>query len=130
MPFLVVFVGAGVGGCLRHAVNLLAAALLAPASFPFGTMAINIAGSFVMGLVVEYFATRNGLPPHSRLFLTTGVLGGFTTFSTFSLDAALLYERGEIFAAVAYVLISVVVSLGAIFAGLALARLVLGGETP
>ena len=66
-------------------------------------MMINVLGSFAMGLIAEYFALRRGLPQHWRLFLTTGILGGFTTFSAFSLEAALLYERGQIGGAAIYV---------------------------
>ena len=79
-------------------------------------------GSLVMGLLVAYFAFRSGIPQHWQLFLTTGILGGYTTFSTFSLDTALLYERGEIGLAAAYVLLSVVLSIAGLFAGLALVR--------
>jgi CrcB protein len=85
-------------------------------------MLINITGSFVMGLVAAYFAFRGDAGQHWRLFLTTGVLGGYTTFSAFSLDVALLYERGEVGLAALYVLVSVAVSIAALFAGLALVR--------
>ena len=62
--------------------------------FPYATFFINVSGSFVMGLIAAWFAFKGDASQHWRLFLTTGVLGGYTTFSTFSLDAALLYERG------------------------------------
>lgn len=120
---LIVFCGAGIGGALRHGVNL--AALRWPiAQFPWGTMAINIVGSTVMGLVAGWFAFRAGAAPNPelRLFLTTGILGGFTTFSAFSLDAMLLWERGAIGAAAFYVLGSVAISLAALAGGLALMR--------
>jgi CrcB protein len=81
-----------------------------------------VSGSFVMGLVAGYFAFRGDASQHWRLFLTTGILGGYTTFSAFSLDAALLYERGEAGLAAVYVLASVVVSITGLFAGLALVR--------
>ena len=122
MLFLTVFFGAGVGGACRHGVNLLAARLLGPGAFPVGTMCINILGSFLMGLIIEFFAQRSGLTQHWRFFATTGILGGFTTFSAFSLDTALLYERGETLGALAYVLASVILSIGALFVGLALFR--------
>lgn len=118
--FLVVFIGAGIGGGLRHAVNL--GAMRLGLTFPAGTLAINVIGSLVMGLIAEYFAFRSYLPPAWRLFLMTGILGGFTTFSAFSLDAAALYERGETAAAAAYVLGSVVLSISALFLGLAIVR--------
>jgi CrcB protein len=75
-----------------------------------------------MGLAAAYFAFKGDASQHWRLFLTTGILGGYTTFSTFSLDAALLYERGEVSVAALYVLLSVVVSIAGLFAGFALVR--------
>ena len=75
-----------------------------------------------MGLIAEFFALKSGLPQHWRLFLTTGILGGFTTFSAFSLEAALLYERGEVAGAAIYVVASVVLAIGALFAGMAIVR--------
>ena len=82
----------------------------------------NVSGSTVMGLLVAFFAFRSGIPQHWQLFLTTGILGGYTTFSTFSLDVAVLYERGQIGLAALYVLLSVVLSIGGLFAGLTLVR--------
>lgn len=118
-----VFLGAGIGGVLRHGVNLVSQTWPG-ASFPYGTMAINILGSGVMGLVAGWLAFKagEGWSQHARLFLTTGILGGFTTFSAFSLDAVLLWERGEAMPAAAYVIGSVVLSLAALVAGLALVR--------
>lgn len=121
MNYLIVFLGAGIGGALRHGVNVAALRLLG-AGFPWGTLAINVTGSFVMGLVAEYFALKSGLSPQWRLFLTTGILGGFTTFSAFSLEVALLYERGELMAAGLYVLGSVVLAVVGLFAGLYVIR--------
>ncbi len=120
MGFLIVFVGAGLGGAARHGVNLLALRL--GTTFPFGTLAINVSGSLLMGLAAGYFAYRGQLPQEWRLFLTTGVLGGFTTFSAFSLETALLYERGQTGAAIAYVVGSVVLAIGGLVAGLAIVR--------
>lgn len=117
-----VFLGAGIGGALRHGVNQLSLKGLG-LGFPYGTLAINIIGSGLMGVLVGWFAARGeGLPQPMRLFLTTGVLGGFTTFSAFSLDAILLWERGDAAAAAFYVLASVGLSLAALMAGLALMR--------
>ena len=121
MGYVMVFIGAGLGGALRHATNLLAARLFGLA-FPAGTLAVNILGAFAMAVIVEVLALKAGMPQSARLFLTTGVLGGFTTFSTFTLDAVGLYERGEGLTAVAYVLLSVVGSLVAFLAGMALIR--------
>jgi fluoride exporter len=121
MGFLIVFIGGGLGAALRHGVNILAANLIGT-SFPYGTMIINILGSLTMGLIAEYFALKSGLPQHWRLFLTTGILGGFTTFSAFSLEAALLYERGQIVNAAIYVIGSVVLAIAGLFVGLAIVR--------
>jgi CrcB protein len=117
--YLIVFVGAGIGGALRHGVNVVAVRLLGY-GFPFGTLLVNVLGSFLMGLFAGYFAFRPGLGQHMRLFLTTGVLGGFTTFSAFSLDTALLVERHAYAAAAGYMVGSVFASLVALFVGLAL----------
>lgn len=121
MGYLVVFLGAGIGGALRHGVNLAAARLFG-FGFPFGTLIVNLAGSFMMGVLAGWFAFRMGIPQHMRLFLTTGILGGFTTFSAFSLDAALLIERHAYWLAAAYIAGSVVASLLALFAGLSIFR--------
>ncbi len=121
MAYLVVFIGGGIGAALRHGVNIGAARLFGT-SFPFGTLSVNIIGCLAMGLLAGYFALKGDLSQNWRLFLTTGILGGFTTFSAFSLDVAVLYERGEIGLAATYVLASVMVSLIAVFAGLALMR--------
>lgn len=121
MNILIVFLGAGIGGALRHGVNI-AALRLVGAGFPWGTLAINVAGSFAMGLVAEYFTLKSGLPQQWRLFLTTGLLGGFTTFSAFSLETALLYERGEVLTAGLYMLGSAVLAVAGLFAGLYVIR--------
>ena len=115
--YLIVFLGAGLGGALRHGVNLAAARLLGT-GFPFGTFAVNVLGSLAMGLLAEYFALRGDASQSWRLFLTTGILGGFTTFSAFSLDAALLWERGEALLALLYVAGSVALAIGGLFLGL------------
>ena len=119
MPYLIVFLGAGLGGSLRHGVNVAAARLFGY-DFPLGTLIVNVAGSFLMGVLAGYFAFRPGFSQDTRLFLTTGILGGFTTFSAFSLDAALLIERHSFALAAGYVAGSVGVSIAALFLGLAL----------
>jgi CrcB protein len=121
MGYLVVFFGAGIGGALRHAVNLAAVRLLGY-GFPFGTLIVNVIGSFLIGVLAGYFAYRTGLNQHLRLFMTTGILGGFTTFSAFSLDAALLIERNSYALAAGYVLGSVGLALAGLFLGLAMFR--------
>ena len=119
--FIIVFLGAGIGGALRHGTNLAALRLFG-AGFPYGTLAVNILGSLVMGLLAGWFAQKADPGQTWRLFLTTGVLGGFTTFSTFSLDTALLWERGQAGLALAYVLLSLTLALLGLFAGLMLMR--------
>ena len=119
--FLIVFFGGGLGAALRHGVNLISARWFGTA-FPWHTLFENVTGSLVMGLLVGYFALKGDVSQHWRLFLTTGILGGYTTFSAFSLDTILLYERGETGLAALYVLSSVVIAIGGLFAGLALVR--------
>jgi CrcB protein len=121
MNYLLVFVGGGLGASLRHTVNITCARCMG-LSFPWGTFIINISGSIVMGLIAGYLAFKGEASQPWRLFLMTGILGGYTTFSAFSLDTALLYERGEIGLALLYVLGSVVLSIAGLFAGLALVR--------
>ena len=118
-----VFLGGGIGAAARHGVNVFAARLFGTA-FPFGTLFVNIVGSLIMGLAAAWFAFRAdaGLSQHARLFLTTGILGGFTTFSAFSLDAALLWERDASLLFAVYVVASVAVSILALFAGFAVVR--------
>jgi CrcB protein len=106
---------------MRHGVNVGAAKLLGY-GFPFGTFIVNVVGSFLMGLLAGYFAYRAGIPQHVRLFLTTGILGGFTTFSTFSLDAAVLIERHQFGAAAGYMVGSLAAGVAALFFGLAVFR--------
>lgn len=121
MNYLIVFIGAGIGGALRHGVNSFCARLFG-IEFPWGTLAVNILGSLVMGLLAGYFAFKGEATQAWRLFFTTGILGGFTTFSAFSLDTALLYERGAMGSLAFYVLLSVVLSIVAVFAGLAVIK--------
>jgi CrcB protein len=123
MGYVIVFFGGGLGAALRHGINIFAARLLGTA-FPYGTLFINVMGSLAMGLIAEYLALKAGLPQRWRLFLMTGILGGFTTFSAFSLEAALLYERGQLMSAAVYVVASVVLAIAALFAGLAIVRAV------
>jgi CrcB protein len=119
--YLIVFLGSGLGGMLRHAANIWVPRV-AGTAFPFQTLTVNIVGSLVMGLLAGYFALKSDPGQDWRLFLATGIMGGFTTFSAFSLDTAVLYQRGEIALAAVYVAASVGVSMAAIFAGLAIMR--------
>jgi CrcB protein len=121
--YFLVFVGAGIGGVLRHGVNVGCARLCGTA-FPWGTLTVNVVGSFLMGIIAAWLALKagEGWSQPLRLFLTTGILGGFTTFSAFSLDAVLIWERGQMGLATAYVAASVVLSIAGLLAGLALIR--------
>jgi CrcB protein len=125
MSYLIVFVGAGIGGAARHGMNIWVAKLMGTA-FPWHTFVINILGSLVMGLVAGFFAERVGAAGHLRLFLATGILGGFTTFSAFSLDAILLWERHQYLHAGLYVGGSAVGALAGLAFGLWAMRMALG----
>jgi fluoride exporter len=92
------------------------------AAFPFGILGVNVIGGLIMGIVVELGALKLNYSPEMRAFLTTGILGGFTTFSAFSLDTALLIERGDWIGTLAYIVASVAFSVGALFVGLWLVR--------
>ncbi len=119
-----VFLGGGLGACARFLTNTQVMKMATDrfpftSGFPLGVMFINVVGSVFMGLVTGYFVGRAGSGAQDmRLFLATGVLGGYTTFSAFSLDAANLIERGEISAAAYYVCGSVAVSILGLFLGL------------
>ncbi len=118
-----IFLGGGIGSVTRHGMNVLCARLFG-LNFPWGTFAVNLLGSFAIGWLAAFFAFRAGADwtQSTRLFLITGVLGGFTTFSSFSLDFAVLFERGALTPAILYVLGSVGISLAAIFFGLYVGR--------
>ena len=122
MPMaLAIALGGAVGALSRH---YMAAAVSRAfgLGFPYGTLTVNVVGCFLMGLLVEALALRFSITPEARGFLAVGLLGGFTTFSAFSLEVALLYERGQLLLAVVYVLASVVLSVAALFGGLAVGR--------
>ena len=121
MNYILVFIGGGLGSTLRYAMSVASARAFGT-SFPWGTFLINITGSTVMGLIAGYLAFKGEASQPWRIFIMTGVLGGYTTFSAFSLDAALLYERGEVGLALAYVLGSVLLAVAGLFAGLAFVR--------
>jgi len=121
MGYLVVFIGAGIGGVLRHAVGWASLRWLGPV-FPYSTLIVNILGSALMGLLMGLLAERTVPDQNVRLFLATGILGGFTTFSTFSLDTITLWQRGQTVACIGYVAVSMVASFGALCGMLFLVR--------
>ncbi|KQV31444.1 camphor resistance protein CrcB [Rhizobium sp. Root73] len=118
---LLVAAGGALGSVLRYLVGLWTLRSFGP-SFPWGTLTVNITGSFLIGVFAEVIARKFGASAEMRVFLITGILGGYTTFSAFSLDAITLFERGEPVTALIYVVSSVLLSALAVFAGLALMR--------
>ncbi|HEX4296145.1 MAG TPA: fluoride efflux transporter CrcB [Rhizomicrobium sp.] len=118
---LSVALGGAIGSLLRY---FVASAIQTPASagFPWGIFLVNISGGFVMGVVVEMAALKMQFSPEIRAFLTVGILGGYTTFSTFSLDSVLLLQRGAYASAGLYIVGSAALSIAALFAGLTLVR--------
>ncbi|MGG7579841.1 fluoride efflux transporter CrcB [Rhizobium sp. YTUHZ045] len=118
---LLVALGGAIGSVLRYYVGQWALRLMGPA-FPWGTLAVNVVGCFVIGVFAELVARKFNASMELRLLLITGFLGGFTTFSAFSLDAISLFERGEAVAGGLYIAASVGLSMAAVFAGLAIMR--------
>ncbi|HWA89165.1 MAG TPA: fluoride efflux transporter CrcB [Rhizomicrobium sp.] len=110
------------GGALGSLLRYFVASAIPSSPFPWGIFIVNITGGFIMGVIVELSALKLSIGPELRAFLTVGILGGYTTFSTFSLDSALLIQRGTYLAAAGYIVGSVVLSILALFAGLALVR--------
>ncbi len=122
MPTLMwVALGGALGSAARYGANIWSARLLGN-DFPWHTLIVNVVGCFIMGVLVELMALKLNVGNDTRAFLTTGILGGFTTFSAFSIDFALLVERKSYGAAMAYGAGSVALSLIAVFAGLSLVR--------
>ncbi len=121
MNVLWVALGGAIGSVARHGVNVWWARLFG-SNFPANTLLVNVVGCFVMGLLAALFALKADVSQNTKLFLMTGILGGFTTFSAFALDVAALTESRPAMVAVSYVLASVVLSIIGVFAGLALGR--------
>jgi fluoride exporter len=124
--FAAVFLGGGIGSALRYGVGRASVALVGP-SYPAGTLAVNLIGCFFMGALAGWLAHRDwGVDHATKLLLATGLLGGFTTFSAFALDAVTLWQRGQSAAAAIYVFVSVVGSVAGLLIGLQLSRTLLG----
>ncbi|NCT41689.1 MAG: fluoride efflux transporter CrcB [Alphaproteobacteria bacterium] len=113
--------GGAIGALMRHGVNIAAVKIMGH-GFPYGTLTVNILGSFLMGAIIIAFAQIFQPTETMRVFIITGLLGAFTTFSTFSLDVATLFERGEYLTTAAYLSASVVLSIAALFAGMAIVK--------
>ena len=124
MTYLWVALGGAIGASARYGVGVQAVKWFG-FGFPWGTLTVNIAGSFLMGVLIELMALKFSVSQDIRAFLTVGILGGFTTFSAFSLDFAVLVERKEMMLAGLYAAGSVGLSIAALFAGLWLMRTVL-----
>lgn len=123
MPFLLVMIGGAIGSVLRYGAGRVAFALFGP-TLPWGTLFVNLVGGFAMGLLVGLLARGAGGSAESvRLFGAVGVLGGFTTFSSFSLETVLMIQRGETALALGYVLASAAGAILLLFAGLSVARM-------
>ena len=123
LGYVLVFIGGGLGAAARHAVNRAALTLVGP-NYPAGTLIVNITGSIAMGMLAAWFAFRGETTTAAeRLFLTTGVLGGFTTFSAFALDATLMWERHDFAAAALYIGSSVLLSIAGLIGGMFLVRM-------
>jgi fluoride exporter len=118
---LLATVGGALGSGARHLVNVAVTRAMGPA-FPWATLTVNVVGSFLMGFLVDMILRRFGGSVEMRTFLATGILGGFTTFSAFTLDVSALLGRGDHTGAVTYIVASVAISLIALYAGLALSK--------
>ncbi len=119
--WLAVAIGGAIGAMARHGVSRISMHILGP-NFPWGTLSVNIIGSFAMGLLISWFAIKEPTSPALRAFFTVGILGAFTTFSTFSLDVVTLYRDRTIFDAGGYLLASVVLSISGLLLGLLIGR--------
>jgi CrcB protein len=124
--YFLVFIGGGLGACLRHACNLIGARVAVGSPWPWSTFLINISGALLMGVLVEAFALRNGASPQLRLLLATGILGGYTTFSTYALENRPAAAARPAWTGSVYAGGSVALGLAGLFGGMKLARLVLG----
>ncbi|WP_103222466.1 fluoride efflux transporter CrcB [Roseibium marinum] len=119
---LLIMLGGGIGAGGRHLVSMGTLRLFGP-GFPVGTLSVNVIGSLIMGLFIGWLVRHEtGDMQSLRYFLATGILGGFTTFSAFSLDTAVLWQRGDTQLALVYVAASVLLSIVAVFAGLMIMR--------
>ena len=118
--FIAIFIGGGLGATGRYLTTLACSKICA--CFPLGTLSVNIIGSFIMGFGFLLFMEKISVPNEFKLFLTVGFCGGLTTFSTFSLDVWNMFFSGEFLKAALYILLSIILSLGALFAGVMVAK--------
>jgi len=122
---ILVMAGGAIGSALRYHAGKLSLSLFG-SGWPWGTLFVNVAGGLLMGLFAGWLALRGSGGEPARLFVAVGVLGGFTTFSSFSLETLMLIERGAVASALAYMLVSVIAAIGALALGLGMARTLTG----
>ncbi|HEY1096462.1 MAG TPA: fluoride efflux transporter CrcB [Alphaproteobacteria bacterium] len=120
--YIVIFAGGGFGAVLRFLVSSLVSRHHPGSAFPWGTLAVNLTGAFLIGLIIELGALKLNLSQTSRAFLVTGILGGFTTFSAFSLETTLLLSKGAYAPAASYIALSVIATVALVFAAMLLMR--------
>jgi len=122
---LLIFLGGGAGALARHFMGMAVSRYAGGHSFPWHTLLINLTGAFLIGVITEYMALKSNLPEATRFLLVVGFLGGFTTFSAFSLESSLMLERGDYAACAAYIAASVMGTIALVFAGTAAVRTVI-----
>ena len=125
MLILYVAAGSAIGGSARYLVGTLLPQR-SPTAFPLATLLVNVTGSLLLGLIIRYATATETISPEMRALLTIGICGGYTTFSTFSLEMATLIERGRYDLAVAYIALSVTLSIAAVFGGMMLGQEIAG----
>ena len=121
MNYLIVYLGGGLGATLRYAFNILGASVMIT-NAPIAPLTINVIGCLLMGFIAGYFAFRGNISQNFRLFIMTGIMGGFTTYSAFSLEVVSMFIRGQYYSASLYALITLIISIGATFIGINLIR--------
>lgn len=125
IPYAMVFLGGGFGAMARFGLSALVSRYLAAGSdFPWGTLAVNLIGALAMGMLIELVALRVDMPDHIRLLLVTGFLGGFTTFSAFSLESTAMLTRGDYVSLAAYIALSVAGTIALVILGMMAVRVV------
>ncbi len=123
--YFLVIIGAGFGGALRYWLSDVVYKIL-PSTFPYGTLAVNIIGSLILGFIMFYFNANDLINPHLRLLLTTGFCGGLTTFSTFSFETISLFNESELFLGLTNILLNVLLTLLFVFIAYILAKIISG----
>ena len=119
--YLIVYLGGRLGATLRYAFNVLGASVMIT-NAPIATLTINVIGCLLMGFIAGYFAFRGNISQHFRLFIMTGIMGGFTSYTAFSLEVVSMFARGQYYSASLYALITLIISIGATFIGINLIR--------